>query len=468
MKVLLIKGNMYDPSKKFVFPPTSNAQLDTQTLYSPPLGLLYMASCLQNEGHSVKVIDCFHEKNPIDAIQHSIKSVDAIGLSIFTDYLKYSVDIAQYIKETDPDLPVIIGGCHSTFFPTKALHDVPAADISVAGDGEYAFIEILKTLKGNKSLSDIHGIHYRQKNKIKKGKPPKLIEDLDSLPFPARELVEKYEYGKLNNIYFRKPKYTCFATGRGCPYHCRFCNHIFSPLQKYRKRSVENVVSEFQEINDKYNSVYIIDDSFFINSKRVEMIMDGIIKSGLDFELYIYGGRVGLTDREVYKKMKKAGVKRIFYGVESGCQEILDFYKKGTTLEEIQKSINLANEMDIFTIGSFIFGAPIETKKHIEETVKFACSLPFDTTYWRHLIYEYGSDLWNEAISNKKIKENEGMFIWADSERELGNFTKEELDKFCKKAFIKFYLRPQYLIRTFLKTLRNRDFAYFKAAIKFF
>lgn len=467
MKVLLIKGIIYDSSKRFFFPPISKARLYVQMLYSPPIGLLYMANCLKNEGHDVEIIDCFHEKKPMEVIQQTLSSTDVVGLSIITDYKQYSVDIAQKIKETDPELPVIIGGPHSTFFHDKALNDIPAADIAVVGDGEYAFIDILNAINGDNKLSDVHGIYYRKNGEIKVGKAPKLIEDLDSLPFPSRDLVEKYEYGKLYDIYFRKPKYTSFATGRGCPFHCRFCSHVFSPLQKYRKRSVDNVVKEFQEINDVYNSVYIIDDSFFVEPKRVGKIMDGLIESGTDFELYILGGRVGLTDREVYKKMKKAGVQRIFYGLESGNQEILDFYNKGTTIDQIRKSINLAHEMDIFTTGSFIFGAPNETKEQIEETIKLGCSLPLDTTNWHHLIYEYGSDLWREAVENGKISEKDDMFVWADSGRDLGNFTKKELDDFCTRAFLRFYLRPQYMVREFLKILRTKDLATLKMSLKF-
>ena len=153
--------------------------------------------------------------------------------------------------------------------------------------------------------------------------------------------------------------------------------------------------------------------------------------------------------------MKKAGVIFISYGVESGNQDVLDFYNKKTTLKQIQEAISLAREMGFFTSASFILGAPIETKQHIEKTIKFACSLPLDIAGFGPLIYIRGSQLWSEAVENGKIS-SDTFAVIADSRRELGNFTREELVAYIIHAYKSFYLRPTYLLgQTYRNMLRN-------------
>lgn len=466
MKILLLKPYLFEFTKGFLFFKSRKKVNVGQTSYSPPLGLLYIARSLEDEGHTVEVIDFFCEENPQEILQKSLSSFDAIGLNVYSDNYGDSAYFANMIKQIDQDLPIFIGGPHCTFHPEKALVDIPAADISVEGEAEYVIKDIAKALEGKKKLHDIPAIRYRKKEEIKKGKPPCLIKDLDSIPFPARHLIEKYEYGKINNIYFHKPKFTSIITSRGCPFQCRFCTRDFETIRMYRQRSPENVIEEFKELDEKYGSVTIVDDNFLVDKKRNHKIMDGLIKLGIDLELYIQGARADAGDKELYIKMKKAGVKSIFYGIESGCQDVLDFYNKNITLNQIQKTVKFAHEMGFLTVGSFILGAPIETEHHIKQTIKFACSLPLDITIWRHLQYKYGSKLWYEAVENGKIDENHCDYVLADSRIGLGNFTLEELEKLCKKASNRFYLRPNYIFREIVRSFMRRDLTVFKAGLE--
>lgn len=468
MNILLAKPLLFDIKNRLLFfPPRKKIDTGMQASYSPPIGLLYVAQSLLDEGHKVEVIDFYCEDAPEQKLKNSLASVDAVGLSVFSRHYTDSAYIAQTIKEAKPDMPIILGGPHCTFHPDKILHDIPSADISVIGDGEKAIKDVIKTLEGTKELSDIPGVTYKKNSEIKKGKPPQLIKDLDSLSFPARHLIDKYEYGKVNNLYFHRPKFTSIVISRGCPFHCRFCTRDFITIKEYRKRSVENVVKEFQILNEKYGSVSIVDDNFLADVKHVERIMNRLIELGIDLDLYVQGARVDTSNRSLYKKMKKAGVKHIFYGIESGSQEILDFYNKNITLDQISNALSLANEMDFFTIGSFIFGAPIETEKHINETIKFACSLPLDITLWRQLEYKCGSELWYEAVKSGKITKDDDYDIVADSRKGLGNFTKEELEAFSKKAFRNFYFRPSYLVRELFKMFKKRDLTFLKVAYQY-
>jgi anaerobic magnesium-protoporphyrin IX monomethyl ester cyclase len=362
-------------------------------------------------------------------------------------------------------MTIIIGGPHCTFHPDKALDDIPDADISVEGEGEHIIKQVMKSIINKKGLSKISGIRFRKNGKMETGTPYKVIKDLDSLPFPSRHLVERYVYGTLNNINFYKPKFTALMTSRGCPFSCRFCSRHISTMKTFRGRSVKNVINEFKKINETYDSVLVVDDNFLCDTKRANKILDGIIDLELKLDIYIQGARVDTADRKLYRKMKKAGVKHIFFGIESGNQDVLDFYNKKITLDQIRKAVNLSHEMNFFTIGSFILGAPIETKNHLYNTIKFSCSLPLDIALFHPLSYDYGSDLWNEAVKQGKISNDNHRSIIADRNKGLSNFTKEELIEFCTYAMKRYYYRPRLVLRIILSSIVRKDFSLIKVII---
>ncbi|KYK32462.1 MAG: hypothetical protein AYK22_09185 [Thermoplasmatales archaeon SG8-52-3] len=446
MKFLLIRpATRYQGKPKISFPMTH-----------PPLGLLYIGAVLEKNGHKVEILDYLVEDVENEKLKKILKSSDAVGIT-FIDNYQLAFDISRTIKGFYPRIPIIIGGPYCTFLPKQSLENIPDADICVIGEGEKVILEIVEFLNGKKKRSDIHGIYYRDKNLIKSGKPPQIIEDLDTLPFPARHLVEKYEYG-ISPWYYRIMKnVTAVISSRGCPFQCRFCSKYGNSINnwKFRARSAENVVDEIKEINKKYNSVAIVDDNFLADKKRAHKIFDMILESNIDMEFFIEGARVDTADRNLYLKMKKAGVKTILYGLESGNQEVLDFYNKNITINQIKQTIKLAREMNFFVYTSFIIGAPIETKEQIENTIKFACSLPIDLANFGVLTYLIGSPLWIEAVKKKKITPNIYAVI-AEKEKNLGNFTKDELINYVIYAYKSFYFRPNYIVaqvyRSFLRS----------------
>ena len=428
--------------------------------YHPPLGLLYLGHVLENEGHTVEIIDFCAEKYPLETVQKNLASTDIVGISVFssayqesmkggryTYAYKESAKVAGVIKARDPTIPILIGGPHCTIIQEQALQQMPAADICLQGDGEEAIKDIVLAVEGKKSFSDIAGVFYREKNHVRKGKPAKIIEDLDTIPFPARHLVDKYEYGKTSVSSFFKQKFTSMITGRGCPFTCRFCTRNAFGFRMFRKRSVKNVVEELQEISECYDSVMIVDDTFFADQKRAEQILDELIDIGTDLVLYIQGAKVDTAQKNTYMKMKKAGVRHLYFGLESGNQDVLDFYHKKTTVGQIKKAIRLSSEMGFFTEGTFILGAPIETKQHIENTIRFACSLPLDIAKFTILTYKYGSPLWDEAVKTGNITASDEYTVVADSRRGLGQLTREQLEDYYRKAMVSFYLRPRIITK---------------------
>lgn len=433
---------------------------------TPPLGILYLAKVLENHGHKVKVIDFCAERFTKNRLQKALFSTDAVGMSVLSHEIKSVAMISDFIKEINHELPIIVGGPHCTLQPVKALYDTHA-DICVEGDGEKVITKIADALDGKRRLSDIPGIYYKKNNIIKKGPPMEIIEDLDLIPFPARHLVDRYRYGFLTKdiTLLRGKALTSILTSRGCPRNCKFCCSR-AITKKYRTRSVENVIEELKEIIYKYKYLEFIDDNFIVDKKRVEQIMDFLISEKQDIELSLEV-RIGTIDKQLLKKMKKAGVRFLSFGIESGNQDVLDFYNKQITLDQIQKTVKLARQAGIITFGYFILGAPFETKKHLEKTINFAKKLRLDLPLFGPLAYLKGSNLWEEAVAAGKIHKDE-CHVTGSSARGLGLFSEQELWEWTIRAYKKYYLRTNYVADQILLSFIRKDFRLIKEGFKLF
>ncbi|KYK29356.1 hypothetical protein AYK20_09815 [Thermoplasmatales archaeon SG8-52-1] len=439
-----------------------------ETIFYPPLGLMYIAASLEQNGHKVEIIDLGFDKFLSGELKQKLSNIDIVGLEVYTDNYKEVKNLAKKIKELKPNISIIIGGPHCIFFPKKSILDVKYADIAIVGEGEETINDVSLYLQGKKNISDIYNIYYKKNEEILPGKGLKFIKNLDSLPFPSRHLVEKYDYDRLPHGFFYKKKLTLMITSRGCPFHCHFCGRYSNSIENYnfRQRSTENIVEEILNIQNRYNSVMIIDDSFLCNLKKAHRIFDMLIEYGSKIEILILGARVDTAERELYKKMKKANVTYISFGIESGNQDVLDFYNKKVTLNQIRKAVLLSNEMGFQIGGTLILGAPIETKYHFKKTIKFSKTLPIDNAIFSVLKYEMGSYLWKEAVKNGKIGKEE-FLVPANSLRGLGNFTLEELTRFTRNAYIVYYLRPRFLFVQIKKCLLKKDIGHLGIFLRF-
>ncbi len=445
-----------------IYPPPESYFIHTSRVFyglSPPLGLLYVAKTLQNGGDSVTILDFsaepFNEQRLLTAIHQS----DAIGMTVLSPLLNEVKTLIHLIAQHEPDIPIMIGGPHCTLLPEKAL-DETQATVCIQGDSEMILSDLKKALNGEKELSEIPGIYYRTDQGIIHGTAPQFVKDLDSIPFPARNLVKHYTYGREYNPHLKAGQFTSIITSRGCPYHCRFCSRGSISMQRYRTRSTENIIKELKEIKEQgYLHVVFSDDCFPANKKQASSLFDAIIHEDLSLKFSVTATRVDLADKDLYKKMRKAGVTHMQFGLESGNQDVLDFYHKNTTVETIRKAVLLSHENGFFTIGSFIFGAPFETTEHFNNTLRFAKSLPLDSASFLPLRYMVGSELWNHATTEKKINTTEYL-VTADKNRGLGNYTKEELFTICMRAQRSFYGRPSFFLNLLKKSLRNDDLSY--------
>ena len=203
-----------------------------------------------------------------------------------------------------------------------------------------------------------------------------------------------------------------------------------------------------------------------MDKKRAHRIMDSLIKKNLDLDIWVAGARVTDADKDLFKKMKEAGVKSLEFGIESGNQEVLDYYNKKITLKKVEEAVRLSKKIGFLTIGNFILGAPIETDKHINDTIQFAKKLNLDFAFFYGFSFLKGSEIWEDAYNDGKIKENE-TFVPCDSRRGLCNFTPEELRDRLSKATISYYSNPKYLITQFIRQIFvYKNFRVYKAGLK--
>ena len=449
---------MSDLDILLIFPPISvneryNINVGKVGGHLPPLGLAYIAACLEQNGYNVEILDAPALEMEIDDILEEITKKDpkVIGLTSLTPTFHRAAIAADKIKNKFPEKIIILGGHHATIMQEKILQQNKSIDIVVYGEGEITTVELMDLIKNNKinkeNLSKVDGIVFRDNEEIIKTKPRKPIEDLDSLPFPARHLLPMEKYIPLPNQYKRKPLVHMIMI-RGCPYQCSFCsnNQVFG--RKIRYPSPEKAVSEIKHVIEKYGAKEISfwDDMITVNKEWLNKFCDLIIENKLDIVWSCYA-RVDSVTSEILKKMKQAGCWNIFYGIEAGDQQLLDNINKGITLEQSRNAVRWAKEVGIEVRGSFMLCLPRETPELARKTIKFAIELDPDYAQFSLTTPYPGTKLYEEARKYGRLDENFGRYdIWEPVFLPFGYKNEEEAKKIQKEAFRRFYIRPKYIL----------------------
>jgi anaerobic magnesium-protoporphyrin IX monomethyl ester cyclase len=429
MKLLLIRPQF--SVEKFYFP----------RFITESLAIEYLTSFLERY-HSIKTIDAMAEnwnqywelKEYPDTIFQGIKpekllqkiidyNPEIIGLtwlfSTQNDSIKLDV---KTIRSFSKAVPIVVGGPQPSASPVQTLRENPGIDIVVYGEGETTMKEILDN--GIQNLERIDGIAFRKNGEIILNPPRKLIENLDELPLPNRNVVPYQNYSKLylyealflhfkkanindrknrlltskitslpflNNLYYRLynnrhghlnlPR-ADITTSRGCPNHCTFCavHNIWG--HGWRKRSAQNVLEEIEYLVSKKGMKHVNfqDDNFNVSKERTIEICKGIIKNKYNITILAASGAfVPTLDEEVLTWLKKAGLNQLRMSIESGNQNILyNVIKKNIDLAKVKKIVDICKKLKIMTEGAFIFGVPGETIETMTDSLNFAKETGFD------------------------------------------------------------------------------------------
>ncbi len=416
-----------------------------------PIDLAYMASTLKQEKIICKIKDYPAEKQNIQDFIKDLKDFqpDMLILSVTTPTLLKDLEILSYSKKILPNIKTIIKGAHVTVKDRETFDLCKDLDIIIRGECEIAAKEIAKELnKKNPNLKKIKGITFRQKGKIirNENRPP--LENLDILPFPARDLLN-------NDLYIRpdiRKTQTTIQTNRGCPATCTFCLVKVVSGRKILSRTPKNIVDEIEECVKKYNikNFYFRADTFTWNKEWMIEVCKEIIKRKLNIN-WCSNSRVNTLDEERIKWMKKSGCWMLGLGIESGNREILKKMKKGITLEQTEKAVRLCKKYKIKIFAFFVIGYPYDDEKTINDTIKFAKKLNCDFTEF-NTCYPYpGTEVYEIGL-NKLFKEKD---LFEKNQYEAGiptfNLNSQQVTRLRDKAEKSFILRPSYILRT----LRN-------------
>ena len=337
----------------------------------PPLGLGYLAASLKNSGHEVEILDCtfMNRKSAMEAALSRPR--DIVGIYCMVTMREDALNFARQLRKAGSVL--IAGGPLPSSDPASFTDDF---DVVVKGEGEHTIVELLSVYGPEKDLSAIAGIVYKKGNDVVINPPRAMETNLDSFPFPARELLPNSKY-----IAHSKQKFgyamTSIMTTRGCPFTCEFCsNAVFGA--SYRERSPENVVDEIERVLALgYDRVHFGDDVFTLRKERILKVCREIKARRLTFSWECLG-RVDSIDAETAAAMRDAGCDRIFFGIESGNNEILKLIGKKITVESARRAVESAHDAGIRAGAFFILCYPGETDKTVLETIRFATSLPLD------------------------------------------------------------------------------------------
>ena len=366
---------------------------------------------------------------------------DFLVVNIATPTLEHDLDAVKRAKEICPDIITIAKGAAFLTHGNNILADHKSLDIGILGEAE----ETLKEILSGKDLNEVSGIYYRDDLIIKFTGVRPFIEDLDSIPFPARHLVD-------NNIYTRPDNgkvQAVIKVSRGCPFHCFFC--LATPVSgaKVRRRTPENIIEEIKECVEKYNirNFLFWSDIFNIDKAWTMELCEKIIDSGLKIT-WSANTRADTADLEMAKKMYESGCRLVSIGVESGSQYILDKIGKRITLNQIRETVNIFKKAKIRIYNYFVIGLPWENEDTAEETIEFAIELDSDFISFYTATPLPGTRFYNYAVENNLFDKDtsfESAYFYPAVNTHF--LSKDRVFELHKQAIRRFYLRPLYILK---------------------
>ncbi len=427
----------------------------------PPMGLLSIGSYAKHNGYSVRILDAQTLNLNDNDILTEIKSCrpDLVGFTAVTLNISDASRLAKKIKDNYPGIITVVGGIHVSALPEKTLGKYPYYDYIVLGEGEITFYELLNALNQDLDIHNVAGLAYLDEHgRYFSTGARKFIADLDSLPAEDWELIEG-----LNRTYhpalplIKKLPSATLITGRGCIGRCIFCSTNFLEGKKLRIFSADRVLSNIDILYNKYGirDISFYDVNFMVNRKRFFRITETIKERFPELTWSGYA-RVDCVDLEMLKQAKRTGCYHISYGIESGNEEILRFIKKGITKDKVRQVINWTRQAGLTTRGLFMFGHPTETKKTLQDTLDFILELKLDDFHSTLFTPLPGTDIYYTASEYGQFNEDWDKMNIFNCLFIPEGLDKKTLEKYQKKAYTSFYLRPGALLNKLRNLITNR------------
>lgn len=430
----------------------------------PPLSLAWVAAIAEKAGHQVKIIDARTLKLSKEETLAMLKifKPDILGFMLTTYMFHDTLDWIRYLKK-HLKVPVVVGGYNLRVYSVETLSH-PEIDFGVIEHAHNTIPQLFKELETGRNFREVEGLVYKENGKIIKNPVEKSPVDFDKFPNPARHLLSNELYAEFPT---QRKNFTVMVTSLGCPMQCSFCE---AGGTAYCARNPETVAKEMEECYREFNikEIDIFDYEFTAIRQRVIDICRKIRERNLDIG-WACRSRVDHVDEELIDEMKRAGCKRIYFGIESGSQEILDKINKKITLSQIRDAIDMTKSHGIQTLGFFLIGAPGEIRESIKETLQFAKQLDLDyvqfskclakplTDLWKEVVKKTGRDYWREWILGHEVDR--------PLPRPWTTLSNDEIDRLTRWTYISYYSRLAYLLKAICKV---KSFAELKRKVMAF
>ena len=426
----------------------------------PPTDLLYMASVARMTGYKPYVRDYSLNSLSMDDLIKDIKEINPryIVFNAASTTLENDVLFLEHAKKINKDIITVAKGAHFLFKDIEALNKYKYLDIVIRGEVEF----VIKDILSGKDLSDIEGITYKKDGEIIQNKPRPFIENLDDIPYPARDLID-------NSIYTRPDTgevQAVIKVSRGCPYHCFFC--LATPVSgsKVRTRSPENILGEIKECYEKYGIKNFIfwSDLFNFDHEWVKNLCNSIIDSKLNIT-FSTNTRADSADIETAKLMKKAGCSLVSIGIESGSNELLKKMGKKITTDDIIRTVKMFKKLGIKIYGYYVIGLPWETEETFRETFLFAKKLNTEYVSFYTATALVGTKFYDYVLEhNLGVLNYDKPYYYPSVNTHY--LSKERVFELHKYAIKHYYARLDYILMMLFKIKSLREFYnYFKAGL---
>jgi len=428
----------------------------------PPLSMSWVASIAEAAGHQVHFIDARTLGLTVPEAVRSLTCFkpDMVGFMMTTYMFRETLEWIRAVRAALPKVKIMVGGYNLRVYPNESVMP-PEIDFGCLNSAYHTVPQLLAALENNTPVDEVCGLVFKKNGQVLVSDPGP-DPDFDLYPNPARHLLPNELYAEFPT---ERKNFTVMVTSKGCPMNCHFCEAGGTP---YNPRKVKTVVDEMQECRDRFGirEIDIFDYEFLMNRKRAEGICDEMVRRKLNL-LWACRARIDSVNVDLLKKMKASGCSRIYFGMESGVQAMLDGVNKGITLEKIRYAAEITRAHGIKTLGFFMTGLPGETRETLEKTVKFAQSLKLDyvqfskttakplTGMWQDMVCQSGYDYWKEYILGNAEE--------AALPRPWTELTNDEIDRLTKKAYDRFHSRPFFLLR---HALAVRSFDEFRRKFK--
>ncbi len=425
-----------------------------------PIYLAYLVAIVRESGHQPIFLDAVIEELGIEEFARRVERIapDLAVLECSTPSIDYDLETVSALKRRLESLKTVLIGSHPTVYHREIIGENPAVDAICRGEFDYTVRDLVRAEAAGQPWDGVEGLTWRDGESIRVNPERPPIEDLDRIPFPARDLVASPFYRQGT---FRGKRPTTVVTSRGCPFRCTYClwpSTLYG--REFRARSAENVVDELEEAITRFgvDEVYFDDDSMALDRDRMLEICRLIVERDLKFE-WIAQCRVDSMDGEVLRAMKRSGCRYIRFGVESGSPKMLKIMRKGITVERVMETFRLARQAGIRTQAFFLFGIPGETWETVAETIEFAKKLRPGSAQFAVAIPHPGTELFRTATERGWIHYDK----WEDFSSCRGmlqtpEFPREAAEAARVKAYREFYFRPSYILQTALSINNWADF----------